>query len=524
MCCRLDQTHRLLDTCLALSVLGVERDALLECLHSFMELLLQLVTCAFTSPGLDEVGVNLERLVSISHTAHGLHKLDVGEGAIAVNEFVVGITLGTLIELLDGGGEVAGLEQCVATLFVLLSDLGVNVGKSILYIFLFYYFFHGLLDVVVVVLQEGLAVERDGLLELALATESIGFASHSFAKLDIIVGALFGNLDHLIALLDNLVEFAHLEVDSSQVGVVGHFLRAELDGFGVEFDRVREVLLLIEAVSFELLGLGIARALQCLALLIRHGSLSGGFLSSGLLLSALFLLSFALSSNLFLFLLLLGAISSHLLEVETSELLKDLHEARVHLDGLHEHLGVHHAHIEHVLELHVLEVGSELRVRLDCLKLGLGEGAVATHARHAAHSTHTSHTSHTSHAGHATHLTHHFHGLLLLGALKELLALCVVSVLLDTSLIRGDSFIEQALSLLRHAFALVALGPIRLNTDALLRICLSLGVLLQLVVGGRAVAQDSVVGGVLAQRLCVQVHSTLEVFLLERLRSLLLEC
>ena len=93
-----------------------------------MILLLQLVACTLSCPGLDKRWVELKSLIRIGHSSHGLHQLDVSESAIAVDEFVVRVALDALIEFFDCVWEVTIFEKLVSAVLVLLSFLRVNVG------------------------------------------------------------------------------------------------------------------------------------------------------------------------------------------------------------------------------------------------------------------------------------------------------------------------------------------------------------------------------------------------------------
>ena len=327
-----------------------------------------------------------------------------------------------------------------------------------------------------------------------------------------------------------------------QVCIECHLLRIKLDCFVVFHDSIWEVSSFVKIVAFNFLGLCFTLTFENLALLIRQCCFSLCLSCGFLLLSTDLVLSFALFTCLLVLFLLLSAFFAHLLQVDTSHLLENFHEARIHLDGLHEHLWVHHAHIEHVLELGVSEVGCELRIVLHPLQGGLTEGtaiatgtsaahahaaghaAHASHARHAAHSAHAAHATHATHAAHTAHLTHQSLCELCFSLLEELFTLGVVGVLLNTFLIKLNSLIQLTFSLQSHSFALVSLRPIRLNLDALVRVSQRLLIILQLVVGGGSVSEDSVFIRCLIESLRVEIYGFCEVFCLKSVVSLIFEC
>ena len=246
---------------------------------------------------------------------------------------------------------------------------------------------------------------------------------------------------------------------SGQIGVESELFRVELDGFGVLGDGVREVFALVERVAFQLLRFSVSLALQCLLLFIRQGCLCLGLALGLLFFGPLLLFSLALRSDFCSLLLSFGLLLAHRTQVNASKFFKDFHEARVHLHHLDQHLWVHHAHIEHVLELHVLEICRELWISLESLQLLLRERTVrspqSTHStsRHS-HAWHAAHTWHTAHAWHASHRRGSF---LHLGLVTQLLALSVARVFLHANVVLLDRLVKLALRLQDHRLSLVPL-------------------------------------------------------------------
>ena len=268
MALRLDQRDCSGLAILALLVLWVDRKTLLEGLHRLVVLLLQLMTCAFTGPRLDELVVKLNRLLSVLEGTNRLHELDVGKSPVTVNELIVGISFYSLIEFFNGTWEVASLEKFVTLLFVLLGHFWVDIGLRVTDVLLLLNLLHGLLNVEVVELEQSLTVDSKRVLQLALLKESICLASKRLTKLLVVIVALLGYLDCLIALFEHIVVLTHLKVDGSEVGVERHFLRVELDSFRVELDSVWEILGFVGSVTFELLGICVASELECSLLVV----------------------------------------------------------------------------------------------------------------------------------------------------------------------------------------------------------------------------------------------------------------
>lgn len=152
-----------------------------------MELLLELMTCTLASPSLDESCVEFKCLVGILESLDRFHQLDVSEGSVGVEELVVGVTLDSFVELLNGIREVSSLEELVSLHFVLFSDLWVDVGKSITLCLLLLDALHGLLDGVIVMLKQSFTVLSDRLVTLILHEEGVSSTSHSFSELHEVV-------------------------------------------------------------------------------------------------------------------------------------------------------------------------------------------------------------------------------------------------------------------------------------------------------------------------------------------------
>lgn len=151
---------------------------------------------------------------------------------------------------------------------MLLGHFWVDIGLRVTDVLLLLNLLHGLLNVEVVELEQSLTVDSKRVLQLALLKESICLASKRLTKLLVVIVALLGYLDRLIALFEHIVVLTHLKVDGSEVRVERHFLRVELDSFRVELDSVWEILGFVGSVTFELLGICVAFELECSLLVV----------------------------------------------------------------------------------------------------------------------------------------------------------------------------------------------------------------------------------------------------------------
>jgi len=219
-----------------------------------------------------------------------------------------------------------------------------------------------------------------------------GFTAESLAHLVAVVVVALRLGDSDLTLLNALLVLFHLEVDSTQVGVVNELQIVKGNSFTVESNSGFKVFVLVSSVSLKLLIFGIFFALNPSLFLGREGSISLG-LSLGI---SDFLVGFHLGS--------VGLVTSftlvfashlfflHLAHVNAGQFREDSVISRVSLHHLHEHLGVLNDHFvaiseggisKHARELgesfHSLEVGSRHRVAVTTSR---GSGASASHAGH----------------------------------------------------------------------------------------------------------------------------------------------
>ena len=227
----LNEHHSFLCAILALFIVGVDFESLLEGLHRLVVLFLKLMTCAFSGPALDKLGVQFESLLSILHSSHRLHQLNVCKRAITVDELIGRITLDAFIEFLYSGREVTIFEELVSLFLMGLSDLRVDISQGICLSLFSLDKFESLLDIVIVVFDQCLFVLGDGLIVRAFLEKGIRSTSHSFAELGVIVRTFLGHCYDFVTLLDNLIVFSHFKVDGSQVRVESELLGVQIDCF-----------------------------------------------------------------------------------------------------------------------------------------------------------------------------------------------------------------------------------------------------------------------------------------------------
>ena len=102
--------------------------------------------------------------------------------------------------------------------------------------------------------------------------------------------------------------------------------------------------------------------------------------------------------------------------------------------------------------------------------------------------------------------------------------LCVCRVFLDANFVLLDGLVEFVLGLQHHRLALVSLGPVWLQLDALFSVSECLFILLELVVGSAAIAEDRVVRSGCLQGLPVEANGTGKVLGFKAVVSLVFEC
>ncbi len=266
------------------------------------------------------------------------------------------------------------------------------------------------------------------------------FTGERLAELNIIIVACLALLDRLIALLYAPFVVLHLEVCGGLVVDVRDLVLIELERLVVLLESLRELLLLVELVSLVLDGLGLFLAGNLVPLL-------GGelllllLLLPGLIFSALLGRQlFVLLAEIFLLIFGLHLLGLHVHQVDACQLLEDIHETRVDLDDLHQHLRVLLAQLEGVAEFGVLEVSGDSRVghKLDH---GLG-------------------------TEHAACIVCSRGSLLLAALLKSLLDLGVVWVQLKTLLKSSDGIVKASKILKSHCATLVTPVPISFDLNA----------------------------------------------------------
>ena len=116
------------------------------------------MSSAFASPCLDEFLVKLKSLFGVFESSDWVHQFEVGSAAVREEELVVWVTANALVELLNRAWEVSSLEKLVTLVLMLLSKSWVKVRKLFELLFPLFNLELGLLDVVVVVLEECLFV------------------------------------------------------------------------------------------------------------------------------------------------------------------------------------------------------------------------------------------------------------------------------------------------------------------------------------------------------------------------------
>lgn len=136
----------------------INSKALLIRIKRFVVLLAHLMSSAFASPCLDEFLVKLKSLFGVFESSDWVHQFEVGSAAVREEELVVWVTANALVELLNRAWEVSSLEKLVTLVLMLLSKSWVKVRKLFELLFPLFNLELGLLDVVVVVLEECLFV------------------------------------------------------------------------------------------------------------------------------------------------------------------------------------------------------------------------------------------------------------------------------------------------------------------------------------------------------------------------------
>jgi len=188
---------------------------------------------------------------------------------------------------------------------------------------------------VVVVFKEGILIEFDSLVNVALGKHCRGFSGQSLAKLDIVIVAFLALLDGDVALGDAVLVLLHLKVGGGFVGVVEQLVFIEFNGLLVEFKGLFELLLLVEVVALSLLGLCGFFAGNLGLFLFGEGRFFFFLLTLGF-----FLLALLVFLSLFLFLFLfplfgLHLVLLHLHQVNPGEFLEHIHQPGVDLHELH---------------------------------------------------------------------------------------------------------------------------------------------------------------------------------------------
>ena len=162
--------------------------------------------------------------------------------------------------------------------------------------------------------------------------------------------SFFSNINSFITFFNCFLVFLLLEIDSCFVGVISELSWVIFLCLGVMDKSVWEVLLLVEVIALLLLFLSLFQQFSLLLLLIWQTSFFFfSFLSLFLFLSpfSFFFVSLSLIS---LLILRFGLIFLHGSEVETRQLLENVHKSSVSLNKLHHDLGVLFHHLELVSE------------------------------------------------------------------------------------------------------------------------------------------------------------------------------
>jgi len=470
------------------------------------------VTSSLSRVSLDKGRIELNALLGVLETADNVHKLDIRGTSVGVDSNRLGVSPETFFILFQSSWERSLFEEIVTLESMLLSNLGVDIVCSLLGFLCILSLDQGHFYSVVVVFEESLVEAVNRLVKLLLLQKSICLPSDSFGKLHIIVSSLLGNLDSLVACLDAFVIVLHLKEDGGLVRIIGQFLGTSVNGLLVIVKCICELLLLVELITLKLKGLGFFHGIDLVSLLFWKRCLFS-FLSLSLFLGLFcFHLSFALLLLFLALVLLFHLLFLHIHQVDAREFLKNVHESRVRLDELHEHLRVLLAHLPHVVELGVLEI---LRDPWVCAQFCFSLRTT----KHVAHATTSSRSSwHSTHATHSSHLRLNIP----IACLEAILNLCVIGVNLQALIVESHCLLKLTFTMESHCFSLVSFAPVGLDFDALFSIYEGLIKLLEVMERCRSVSINRVISWVCFNSLSVKLNCFVKILEFELLVSLLL--
>ena len=295
----------------AVFVVGFDLQTLLVRFDRLVVLLEHLMAHGFPDPGLDELRVDFYGLIGVFEPVVRLSKLDVAHGPICVQRLIGRIATNALLVLLDGLWELLLLEELASETLVFLRNVRVDVSLGLGFSLLLFEVLHGHFDRVVVVFKQSLAVGVESDLELTVLLVGGRLASQDLGQLHVVVVLALCALLSLFAGADGLSKLLLFNVASRDIRIKKKLVRVELNSRVVALKCLLEIFLLVKAVAFEFLGLGIANFLQFHLLLVRHGGLLSR-LPLGCLLGLTLGLGFSCSlTSFFVLLLALGLLGLH---------------------------------------------------------------------------------------------------------------------------------------------------------------------------------------------------------------------
>mmetsp|Transcript_28127 Transcript_28127/g.47119 ORF Transcript_28127/g.47119 Transcript_28127/m.47119 type:complete len:414 (+) Transcript_28127:602-1843(+) len=271
---RVHHVRARLDALLQLLVVGISAliQALLVGLDGFVVILHEVLHARLARVPLGEGRVYGDALLCVGLRLVEGHQLHVARASIGVELVVRRVALNGLRVVLHRIREISVFKEFIALGLLLFRQFRVKVRFLRILLQPRLTLLELLEGVGVAVLSERLCVNLDCCFHVPLLLQGCALAGHGLSNNLVVCADLTSLLDGCLALLDALIEVAHLQVHRRQIGDEGDVCSVKLDGRLVVLDGFFERLLLVRCVAQFLLLNGVLLALLCRFLLIGlHG-------------------------------------------------------------------------------------------------------------------------------------------------------------------------------------------------------------------------------------------------------------